>query len=97
MLFRRFKTVFNNYRKNTSKLEYYSDILFDLVVTFTLLTIIISIVYSIINIYKLNQKHPIIASVHHAETVDERIKTGNSSTKLVLDNYRKLNRNNNNN
>ena len=77
-------------RRSQSKLEYYSDMLFDIVITFTLVTIIISILHAIVNIYKINTDQTILASVRHAETTDEREKTGNESIRLVDNDYRKF-------
>lgn len=83
-------------RRGKSNLEYYSDVLFDMVITFTVVTIIISILHALFNIYKLNTNQTIIAGVRHAQSTDERIKTGNVSTKLLEHDYRKFIKNNNN-
>ena len=95
MRFSVLKKIFSKSRRQTN-LEYYSDILFDVVITFTVATIIISILHAIYNMYKLNINQTIIASVRHAESTDEREKTGNTSTKLLEHDYRKFIKNNNN-
>lgn len=62
-------------------LEFISNILFDIIIVVTIIIIITSVVISIYNLHKVKQDKVIKVGVRHAETEEERMKTGNDTIK----------------